>query len=76
MSVFISGFRMSMKLPCVCSASTLFAEARVHGFNVTIRKKCLAAQKTADSSTNTILLIMPDRYDLPIMKSFMRALIE
>lgn len=71
-----NGFRMLMGLPRFCSASTMFAEARVDGFHAIMRKKTASLLSRLRSSANSILQVIPDRYDLPIMKSFIRVLIK
>lgn len=71
-----NGFRMLMGLPRFCSASTMFAEARVDGFHAIIRKKTASLLSRVRSSSNSILQVIPDRYDLPVMKAFVRVLIR
>ncbi|XP_026331998.1 uncharacterized protein LOC113239294 [Hyposmocoma kahamanoa] len=71
-----NGFRVLMGLPRFCSASTMFAEARVDDFYAIIRKRTASLLSRLRGSANSILKVIPDRYDLPVMKSFIRVLIK
>ncbi|XP_026314275.1 uncharacterized protein LOC113225991 [Hyposmocoma kahamanoa] len=71
-----NGFRVLMGLPRFCSASTMFAEARVDDFYAIIRKRTASLLSRLRGSANSILKVIPDRYNLPVMKSFIRVLIK
>lgn len=65
-------FRVLMRLPRFCSASAMFAEAHVDGFHAIMRKRCASMLARVRSSRNTILNIVADRWDSPIVAHWVR----
>ncbi|PZC70354.1 hypothetical protein B5X24_HaOG202735 [Helicoverpa armigera] len=68
-----NGFRMLLGLPRFCSASGMFAEARVDGFHAIIRKRLASLLSRVRSSTNNILQVIAEKQDSNILKAFIRA---
>lgn len=71
-----NGFRMLLGLPRFCSASGMFAEARVDGFHAIIRKKTASLLNRVRGSPNSILQVIADKYDSPLNKAFVRVLVR
>ncbi|XP_072936566.1 uncharacterized protein [Epargyreus clarus] len=58
-----NAFRVLMKLPRFCSASGMFAEARVDCFYATMRKRCGSLVRRLRGGTNSILNMIESRLD-------------
>ncbi|XP_075985859.1 uncharacterized protein LOC142982988 [Anticarsia gemmatalis] len=71
-----NGFRMLLGLPRFCSASSMFAEARVDRFHAILRKRVASLLRRVRDSTNSILKVIAEKYDSDVMKAFMRVLIR
>ncbi|XP_063367778.1 uncharacterized protein LOC134656202 [Cydia amplana] len=54
-----NGFRMLMGLPRYCSASGMFAEARVDAFIAIIRKRTASLMRRVRDSSNSLLQLIP-----------------
>lgn len=63
-----NSFRVLLGLPRHCSASGMFAEARVDGFHAIIRKKVASMFHRLRSSPNSILNMIASQYCCPIQK--------
>ncbi|XP_050557479.1 uncharacterized protein LOC126911962 [Spodoptera frugiperda] len=68
-----NGFRMLLGLPRFCSASSMFAEARVDGFHAIVRKRLASLLSRVRSSTNSILRVIAEKQDANILQAFLRA---
>ncbi|KAL0883177.1 hypothetical protein ABMA27_016619 [Loxostege sticticalis] len=62
-----NAFRVLMGLPHCCSASGMFAEARVDGFHAIMRKRSASLLNRWRGSTNSILTALADRWDCPLL---------
>lgn len=62
-----NAFRMMMGLPRYCSASGMFAEARVDCFYTTMRKRCTSLSRRVRDSSNIILRVFASRFDCQYM---------
>ncbi|CAG9122135.1 unnamed protein product [Plutella xylostella] len=62
-----NAFRVLMGLPRFCSASGMFAAARVDCFHATMRKRCTSLVRRVRASANTILALFANRFDLQYM---------
>ncbi|XP_073952930.1 uncharacterized protein [Choristoneura fumiferana] len=60
-----NAFRMLMGLPRFCSASGMFAEARVDCFYAIMRKRCASLASRVRASANSVLRMIADRLDCP-----------
>ncbi|CAK1584651.1 unnamed protein product [Parnassius mnemosyne] len=58
-----NAFRMLLGLPRYCSASGMFADARVDCFYTTMRKRCTSLVRRVRDSSNGILRAFSDRFD-------------
>lgn len=58
-----NAFRVLLRLPRFCSASGMFAEARVDCFHTIMRKRCTSLVRRVRSSRNGILMTFADRFD-------------
>ncbi|XP_053605077.1 uncharacterized protein LOC128672155 [Plodia interpunctella] len=58
-----NAFRMLMGLPRSCSASGMFAEAKVDCFYATMRKRCASLVRRMRASTDSILSMEASRMD-------------
>ncbi|XP_050684520.1 uncharacterized protein LOC126979317 [Leptidea sinapis] len=67
-----NGFRLLLGLPRICSASAMFADARVDGFHAIQRKRTASLLRRLRGSPNIILQTIASYYDAPIIKAFMR----
>lgn len=65
-----NAFRMLLGLPPFCSASAMFAEAGVDGFHAVWRKRTASLLSRIRGSSNSILRVIAERYDLPMMRKF------
>ncbi|XP_050674466.1 uncharacterized protein LOC126971982 [Leptidea sinapis] len=61
-------FRVVMGLPRFCSASGMFAEARVDDFYAIIRKRCASLMNRLQASPNIILSALACRWDSPLLR--------
>ncbi|CAK1600405.1 unnamed protein product [Parnassius mnemosyne] len=62
-----NALRIIMGLPRYCSASGMFAEAHVDGFEAIMRKRCASMLNRMRTSTNMILSVLADRWDSPML---------
>lgn len=62
-----NAFRMLLRLPRWCSASGMFADAHTNGFHAIIRKKIASLMDRVRNSQNSILKVIADRYNCPIL---------
>jgi exonuclease III len=60
---FNNAFRVLMGLPKFCSASGMFAEARVDCFYASMRKRCASLVRRVRGSPNSILKMVASRLD-------------
>ncbi|KAL0850723.1 hypothetical protein ABMA28_006665 [Loxostege sticticalis] len=67
-----NGFRMLMGLPRFCSASGMFSDMHTDGFHAIIRKRVASLLKRLRGSTNSILNVMADRWDSPLLGRWIR----
>ncbi|XP_063894713.1 uncharacterized protein LOC135117964 [Helicoverpa armigera] len=58
-----NAFRMLLGLPRFCSASGMFADARVDCFYTTMRKRCTSLVRRVRVSPNSILRAFAERFD-------------
>lgn len=68
-----NAFRVMLGLPRFCSASGMFAEARVDGFLAVIRKRAASLMRRVRDSSNSILSLLCDRPDSPFMQHWMKV---
>jgi hypothetical protein len=61
-------FRVLVGLPRFCSASGMFAEARIDCFNTTMRKRCTSLVRRVRASPNPILRSIAERLDCPYLR--------
>ncbi|KAI8432778.1 hypothetical protein MSG28_013737 [Choristoneura fumiferana] len=61
-----NAFRVMVGLPRFCSASGMFAEARVDCFQATMRWRAASLMRRVRDSPNTILKMISDKPDRPI----------
>ncbi|XP_022827117.1 uncharacterized protein LOC111356862 [Spodoptera litura] len=62
-----NAFRMLLGLPRFCSASGMFASARVDCFNTIMRKRCTSLVNRVRGSRNSILSAFAERFDCQYM---------
>lgn len=67
-----NSFRMLMGLPRYCSASGMFAQARTDDFYAIRRKRVASMLFRLRGSTNSILKVIADRTDGPILEHWVR----
>lgn len=70
------GLRMLLGLPRYCSASTMFAEARVDDFFAIMRKRAASLLRRVRASPNSILSTVVGRYDSPIFRHLSLTLVK
>lgn len=58
-----NAFRILLGLPRHCSASGMFAEARVDCFYTTMRKRCTSLVRRVRASNNSLLRVFSQRFD-------------
>jgi hypothetical protein len=58
-----NAFRVLLGLPRFCSASGMFAEARVDCFYTTMRKRCTSLGRRVRASSNSLLSVFAGRFD-------------
>lgn len=63
-----NAFRMLLGPPWRCSASGMFADARVDGFHAIMRKRAASMLSRVRGGTNSILKVVAGRFDCPIMR--------
>lgn len=63
-----NAFRVLVGLPRFCSASGMFAEARVDCFYTTMRKRCTSLVRRVRASPNPILRSIAERFDCPYLR--------
>lgn len=68
-------FRMLLGLPRFCSASGMFADARVDGFAAIMRKRIASLLGRVRSSHNSILKLISEKYDCPILHHWVKTVI-
>lgn len=66
--IIIFEFRMLLRLPRYCSASTMFAEAHTDDFYAIMRNRAASLSSRTRGSGNTILRACADRLDGPIVQ--------
>nr|XP_034834958.1 uncharacterized protein LOC117991469 [Maniola hyperantus] len=66
--LYNNAFRMLMGLPRFCSASGMFADARIDCFYTTVRKRCASLVRRVRDSPNTILQMVAARLDCPYLR--------
>ncbi|KAJ8714409.1 hypothetical protein PYW07_002634 [Mythimna separata] len=64
---FNNAFRALLRLPRFCSASGMFADAHIDGFAALWRKKTASVISRLRGSRHSILSVIANRYDCPIM---------
>lgn len=67
-----NAFRVLMGLPRYCSASAMFVHAHTDGFHTVVRKRVASLMYRVRGSANTILKVISDKPDCPIMGHWMR----
>ncbi|XP_026741872.1 uncharacterized protein LOC113503928 [Trichoplusia ni] len=67
-----NAFRVLMGLPRFCSASSMFAGAIIDGFSAIMRKRCASMLERLRSSTNSILCVLSDRWDSPLLRRWVQ----
>ncbi|XP_013148875.1 PREDICTED: RNA-directed DNA polymerase from mobile element jockey-like [Papilio polytes] len=68
-----NAFRALLGLPRYCSASGMFAEARVDGFAAIRRKRIASLMARVRGSRNTILEVVGSRMDSPVYKHWVNV---
>lgn len=68
-----NALRVLLGLPWRCSASNMFAEARIDSFSAIMRKRCASALNRLRSSTNSILNVFIDRWDMPLLQRWVQC---
>lgn len=63
-----NAFRWLMGLPRYCSASAMFAEARVDGFHAIIRKRAASLMRRVRGGSNSYLRVIADYIHSPIWR--------
>lgn len=71
-----NGFRVLLRLPRFCSASSMFAVARTDDFYAIIRKKTASLISRMRASTNSILHTLAEQHDAPILRHAVRLLVR
>jgi hypothetical protein len=66
-----NAFRALLRLPRFCSASGMFAEARVDSFSTTMRKRATSMARRTRASSNSLLNVVAGRMDGPFMRHWM-----
>ncbi|XP_047040219.1 uncharacterized protein LOC124644750 [Helicoverpa zea] len=69
-------FRLLLGLPRYCSASGMFAEARVDDFYALMRKKAASLLSRSRSSANSILQVLADKHDAPVLRHWIELLVR
>lgn len=63
-----NGLRTLMGLPRYCSASAMFAEARIDSFQTIMRKRVASVWRRVRDSSNSLLAAVGTRYCCPILR--------
>lgn len=66
-----NAFRALLRLPRFCSASGMFADARVDCFYATMRKRAASMLRRTRSSCNSLLRVVAERMDGPFVRHWM-----
>lgn len=61
--LYNNAFRILLGLPRYCSASGMFADARINCFHTTMRKRCASLVRRIRGSPNTLLKMIAARFD-------------
>lgn len=61
-----------MGLPRYCSASGMFADSAIDGFQAIVRKRCASIIHRVRGSANNIFRTIMDRWDSPILGHWLR----
>ncbi|KAL0860141.1 hypothetical protein ABMA27_010448 [Loxostege sticticalis] len=67
-----NAFRMLFGLPRHCSASSMFAETHMDSFYAIIRKRCASLWARVRDSSNSIVSVLADRWDSPLMRRWLQ----
>lgn len=70
-----NAFRVLLRLPPFCSASEMFAEARIDGFPAIRRKRAASLLNRVRCSTNSIMNMISGRWDCPVVNGCMQVLV-
>ncbi|XP_063379380.1 uncharacterized protein LOC134666122 [Cydia fagiglandana] len=70
-----NALRMLLGLPTWCSASRMFAEAQTDDFHAVMRKRIVSMMGRLRSSTNSILDVIAERPENPILAHWIRQVI-
>ena len=65
-----NAFRMLLGLPRFCSASGMFADAHTDGFAAIRRKRAASLLNRVRASTNSLLNVIANKQDCPLMNFF------
>ncbi|XP_061705642.1 uncharacterized protein LOC133516642 [Cydia pomonella] len=68
-----NAFRVLLGLPRYCSASAMFAYAHTEGFGAVIRKRIASLMRRVRGSHNTILRVISEKTDCPILGHWVRT---
>ncbi|XP_049886868.1 uncharacterized protein LOC126381438 [Pectinophora gossypiella] len=68
-----NAFRVMLGLPRFCSASGMFAQAHTDGFQAVLRKRVFSLMHRVRASANTILKVISDKPDCPLMMHWVHA---
>ncbi|XP_026323656.1 uncharacterized protein LOC113232950 [Hyposmocoma kahamanoa] len=68
-----NGFRLLLRLSRYCSASGMFAEARVDGFHAIVRKRIASLMRRMRGGTNSILNTVAVREDSSMLRHWVRV---
>lgn len=71
-----NAFRMFMGLPRYCSASGMFAAAHTDGFSTVVRRRVASLMRWVQGSSNTILRVISEKPDCPILRHWIRAHVQ
>lgn len=71
-----NGFRVLLRLPRFCSASSMFAEARTDDFYALMRKKTASLISRMRGSSNSILKTLAEQHDAPIVRHAVQLLVR
>ncbi|KAJ0170604.1 hypothetical protein K1T71_013975 [Dendrolimus kikuchii] len=67
-----NSLRVLLRRPPFCSASAMFAEAHIDGFDALWRKKTASLLGRLRGSSNSILKGIADKFDCPLIWSFIK----
>ncbi|XP_060802152.1 uncharacterized protein LOC132902149 [Amyelois transitella] len=63
-----NAYRVLMRLPRYCSASTMFAVSNIPSFAAIMRARCASIMRRLRGSRNSILGALSDRWDSPLLR--------